>query len=79
MGDRVMIDSADFSDLLTGLRRTANLRRRSGVGDLSWERLAWWQELTAQFFDAPRFRRYLPNLSRLHIRYAVPSSAAEQA
>ena len=37
----------------------------SGVGDLSWERLAWWQELTAQFFDAPRFRRYLPNLSRL--------------
>ena len=46
------------------------------MGDLSWERLAWWQELTAQFFDAPRFRRYLPNLSRLHVRYAVPSSAS---
>ena len=71
MGDRLIVDSSDFTDLLTGLRRTATLRRRSGVGDLSWERLAWWQELTAQFFDAPRFRRYLPNLSRLRIRYAV--------
>jgi glucose-6-phosphate dehydrogenase assembly protein OpcA len=75
-GDRLIVDSADFSDLLGGLRRLANLRRRSGVGDLTWERLAWWQELTAQFFDAPRFRRYLPNLSKLRVQYAVapPSS-----
>ncbi len=76
MGDRVILDSSDFSDLLGGLRRTATLRRRSGVGDLSWERLTWWQELTAQFFDAPRFRRYLPNLSKLRIRYAVAPSSA---
>jgi len=75
MGDRLIVDSSDFNDLLTGFRRTASLRRRSGVGDLSWERLAWWQELTAQFFDAPRFRRYLPNLSRLRIRYAVAPRA----
>lgn len=74
MGDRLIIDSSDFDDLLVGLRRLANLRRRSGVGDLTWRRIAWWQELTAQFFDAPRFRRYLPNLSRLHLRYAVPPS-----
>ena len=71
MADRVIVDSADFGDLQSDLRRMANLRRRSGVGDLSWGRLAWWQELTAQFFDAPRFRRYLPNLSRLKIRYAA--------
>jgi glucose-6-phosphate dehydrogenase assembly protein OpcA len=71
IADRVVVDSADFGDLLTGMRRLANLRRKSGVGDLSWERLSWWQELTAQFFDAPRFRRYLPNLSRLQLRYAV--------
>jgi glucose-6-phosphate dehydrogenase assembly protein OpcA len=71
IGDRVIVDSSDFADLLGGLRRAATLRRRSGVGDLAWERLSWWQELTAQFFDAPRFRRYLPNLSRLRIRYAV--------
>ena len=76
MGDRVIVDSSDFGDLLTGLRRTANLRRRSGVGDLAWERLSWWQELTAQFFDAPRFRRYLPNLSRLRVRYAVAPPAS---
>ena len=74
LGDRIIVDSSDFSDLLSGLRRLATLRRRSGVGDLSWQRLAWWQELTAQFFDAPRFRRYLPNLSRLRIRYAVSTS-----
>jgi glucose-6-phosphate dehydrogenase assembly protein OpcA len=78
MGDRVLVDSADFADLLGGLRRLAQLRRRSGVGDMSWERLAWWQELTAQFFDAPRFRRYLPNLSRLRIRYAVMPPRSER-
>ncbi len=71
MTDRVLFDSSDFVDLLAGLRRLGSLRHASGVGDLAWERLAWWQELTAQFFDAPRFRRYLPNLSRLLIRYAI--------
>jgi glucose-6-phosphate dehydrogenase assembly protein OpcA len=79
MGDRVLFDSADFSDLLGGLRRLASLRHASGIGDLSWERLAWWQELTAQSFDAPRFRRYLPNLSRLLIRYAVAPDADTDA
>jgi glucose-6-phosphate dehydrogenase assembly protein OpcA len=72
IGDRVLVDTDEFSDLLHGLRRLTTLRRRSGVGDLAWHRLAWWQELTAEFFDAPRFRRYLPNLNRLTIRYAVP-------
>ncbi|TMB56284.1 MAG: hypothetical protein E6J47_05430, partial [Chloroflexi bacterium] len=71
VGDRLIVDATDFGDLLTGLRRLANLRRRSGVGDLAWRRLDWWQDLTAQFFDAPRFRRYLPNLNGLAIRYAV--------
>jgi glucose-6-phosphate dehydrogenase assembly protein OpcA len=78
MSDRLIVDSADFADLLGGLRRLGTLRRRSGVGDLSWERLGWWQELTAQFFDAPRFRRYLPNLSRLRIRYAVAPDASHR-
>ena len=74
--DRLIIDSGDFSDLALGMRRLASLRRRSGIGDLSWRRLGWWLELSAQFFDAPRFRRYLPNLNRLAIRYAVPSAGA---
>jgi glucose-6-phosphate dehydrogenase assembly protein OpcA len=71
MADRLIIDSADFGDLSGGYRRLSSVRRRSGVIDLAWARLGWWQELTAQFFDAPRFRRYLPNLSRLIIRYAA--------
>jgi glucose-6-phosphate dehydrogenase assembly protein OpcA len=74
MSDRVVVDSDEFGDLLRGLRRLTTLRRRSGVGDLGWRRLGWWQELTAEFFDAPRFRRYLPNLNRLAIRYAVPTA-----
>jgi glucose-6-phosphate dehydrogenase assembly protein OpcA len=72
VGDRLIVDTGDFADLGLGMRRLASLRRRSGIGDLSWRRIGWWQELTAQFFDAPRFRRYLPNLNRLAIRYAVP-------
>lgn len=71
MSDRVILDSSEFGDLLRGLRRLTTLRRRSGVGDLGWRRLSWWQELTAEFFDAPRFRRYLPNLNRVVIRYAI--------
>ncbi|MDH4334836.1 MAG: glucose-6-phosphate dehydrogenase assembly protein OpcA [Chloroflexota bacterium] len=79
MSDRVIVDSGDFADLLVGMRRLTTLRRRSGVGDLAWRRLGWWQELTAQFFDAPRFRRYLPNLNRLAIRYAVPAAGSGAA
>jgi glucose-6-phosphate dehydrogenase assembly protein OpcA len=79
MGDRVVVDSDEFGDLLLGLRRLTTLRRRSGVGDLAWRRLAWWQELSAEFFDAPRFRRYLPNLNRLVIRYAVPTRRRRRA
>jgi len=75
VGDRLIVDAGDFSDLLLGMRRMAGLRRQSGIGDLAWKRLARWQELTAQFFDAPRFRRYLPNLSRLVIRYAADPGA----
>jgi glucose-6-phosphate dehydrogenase assembly protein OpcA len=72
IADRLIVDSSDFADLLLGYRRLANLRRHTGVGDLAWDRIGWWQELTASFFDAPRFRRYLPNLNRLWLRYAVP-------
>jgi glucose-6-phosphate dehydrogenase assembly protein OpcA len=72
IADRLIVDSSDFSDLLLGYRRLANLRRHTGVGDLAWDRIGWWQELTASFFDAPRFRRYLPNRNQLWLRYAVP-------
>lgn len=72
LGDRLIVNASDFADLPVGLKRLAVIRRRSGVGDIAWERLAPWHELTAQFFDAPRFRRYLANLSRLRIEYAIP-------
>jgi glucose-6-phosphate dehydrogenase assembly protein OpcA len=76
IADRLVVNSADFGDLAGGLKQLGVIRRRSGVGDIAWERLAPWQELTAQFFDAPRFRRYLPNLSRLRIKYAVGDTPA---
>jgi glucose-6-phosphate dehydrogenase assembly protein OpcA len=79
MADRLIVDSGDFGDLLLGYRRLASIRRRTGVGDLSWDRLGWWQELTAEFFDAPRFRRYLPNLNRLWLRYSVGPAGVDLA
>jgi glucose-6-phosphate dehydrogenase assembly protein OpcA len=72
LGDRLIIDSSDFGDLLLGMRRLAGLRRHTGIADLAWKGLGWWLELTAQFFDAPRFRRYLPNLNRVIVTYALP-------
>ena len=77
LGDRLIVNASDFSDLPGGLKRLAMMRRRSGVGDITWERLAPWHELTAQFFYAPRFRRYLANLSRLRIQYAVLGPGGE--
>jgi glucose-6-phosphate dehydrogenase assembly protein OpcA len=79
LGDRLIVNASDFGDLPGGLKRLAAIRRRSGVGDITWERLAPWHELTAQFFDAPRFRRYLANLSRLRIQYAVPEDGGAPA
>jgi glucose-6-phosphate dehydrogenase assembly protein OpcA len=73
VSNRLIVDSSDFDDLLAGMRRLSTLREVVGIGDLAWERLAGWQERIAQFFDAPRFRRYLPNLNRMVIRYAVPT------
>jgi glucose-6-phosphate dehydrogenase assembly protein OpcA len=73
VSDRLIVDSSDFGDLLAGMRRLSALRDRSGIGDLAWERLSGWQERIAQFFDAPRFRRYLPNLNRMVIHYATPT------
>jgi len=78
LSDRLIVDSSDFGDLLAGLRRLAAIERRSGIGDLAWERLGPWQERIAQFFDAPRFRRYLPNLNRLIVRYAVPAMGSRR-
>jgi glucose-6-phosphate dehydrogenase assembly protein OpcA len=78
LSDRLIIDSSDFSDLHAGLRRLAAVERRSGIGDLAWERLSPWQERIAQFFDAPRFRRYLPNLNRMVVRYAVPDKGSRR-
>jgi len=79
LSDRLIVDSSDFGDLLGGMRRLAAAERRSGIGDLAWERLSPWQEHIAQFFDAPRFRRYLPNLNRLVVRYAVPAAGSRRA
>jgi glucose-6-phosphate dehydrogenase assembly protein OpcA len=73
LSSRLLVDTSDFDDLLVGMRRLASLRHRSGVGDLTWVRLGAWQERIAQFFDGPRFRRYLPNLNRMVLRYAVPT------
>ena len=56
LADRLVVNSSNFSDLLAGLRRLGVIRRRAGVGDIAWERLAPWQELTPSS-STPALRR----------------------
>ncbi len=49
---------------------------RPGVGDLSWTRVAPWQELCARMFDEPRLRPLASSVTRVSITQASPKGAA---
>ncbi len=75
ISDRVIVDSADFTQPGADLTRLAEMvqhqANRTAFSDFNWSRLHPWRELVAQFFDAPRFRPYLDNIQRIEIEYAV--------
>jgi len=76
--DRSIIDSADFTDTEQELSYLIDLINdqgnphvsRSAFSDFNWTRIRAWRELTAQFFDAPRFRSYLEGVERVEIEFA---------
>jgi glucose-6-phosphate dehydrogenase assembly protein OpcA len=71
--DRLVVDTTSFQDPTFSLTRLAALvRMRSGqlaVSDLSWARLAPWQDQLAQAFDSPETLPYLEGLARVTVRY----------
>ncbi len=70
LSDRLIFDSAVFSNPEEDLLKMHDMIA-SGVqiADLNWRRLAPWQELTAQAFDAPDRRPAVLEIDRITIDY----------
>jgi glucose-6-phosphate dehydrogenase assembly protein OpcA len=49
--------------------------QRPGVADLTWTRIAPWQELCARMFDEPRLRPLAENVTRISLTQASVSGA----
>ena len=76
VADRLILDSADFSDTTAGLATMATLSDQLhaqihwvGLSDLSWARLTPWRELVAQFFDTRPLLAHLHRLDQVEIEY----------
>ncbi len=77
--ERAIVDSSDFKNPEQSLTRIAdliegnrlNFTNRTAISDFNWSRLRPWRELTAQFFDSPRFRPYLDGIEHVEVEYAV--------
>jgi glucose-6-phosphate dehydrogenase assembly protein OpcA len=68
--DTTIIDSSDFENPEASLKQVGELLAgNASLADLNWERLAPWQELTAQAFDPPERRAAIPEVDRLTIDY----------
>jgi glucose-6-phosphate dehydrogenase assembly protein OpcA len=68
--DTVIVDSSTFSDPEKDLRQVGvMLTGTTPIADLNWGRLAPWQELTAEAFDAPERRDMVLEIDRVTIDY----------
>ncbi len=77
--DRLIVDSADFPDALTGLAGLVACAATGGdapldLGDLGWRRIAAWCQLVAQFFDPHDARAYQRQVRRVLVEYASPTA-----
>jgi len=70
LSDRIIFDSANFSDPEADLlKQYAMIKAGVQVADLNWQRLAPWQELTAQAFDPPDRRAAVWDIDGVTIDY----------
>jgi len=70
LSNSVIIDSSAFHKTETDLLRIRSLTDQgTPVADLNWRRLAPWQELTAEAFDAPERRASLKEVDKVTIDY----------
>ncbi len=68
--DRIIIDSRGLTHPENGLGELYQLSQQDRhCGDLNWQRLSSWQELTAQAFDPPERRQSLSAIDRVTIDY----------
>ena len=75
LGDRLVVDSADFArpevTLPVIARISDDARGRFGLTDLNWTRLTPWREIATAFFDVPAWRRFLDGITGLSVGFAV--------
>jgi glucose-6-phosphate dehydrogenase assembly protein OpcA len=70
LSDRLIVDSATFAKSESDLLKVQSMIQASTqVADLNWQRLAPWQELTAQAFDQPDRRAAVWEIDGLTIDY----------
>ena len=78
ISDRVVIDSANFSDQEADLASMATVLsdtpRWTALSDLNWARLTAWRALLAGFYDIGGYRPLLDKLKKVTIRYAPPAA-----
>ena len=70
LSDRLIVDSATFGDSQADLLKVQSMIQASTqIADLNWQRLAPWQELTAQAFDQPDRRAAVWEIDGITIDY----------
>ncbi|HMO55810.1 MAG TPA: glucose-6-phosphate dehydrogenase assembly protein OpcA [Roseiflexaceae bacterium] len=75
--DRVIVDTASFTDPLAALRQISALSdEHVEISDLTWGRLTAWRELVAQLFDAHDHQAYLAKVERMTIDYLAGDATA---
>jgi glucose-6-phosphate dehydrogenase assembly protein OpcA len=70
--DRLIVDTARFDDIETGLRELAEMMivpHGVAISDFAWNRLRPWRELVAQFFDPPEYAPCLDTVETIEISY----------
>ena len=76
IAQKVVVDSADFSDPRAALREIGAQATGRLLADLSWTRLTRWRELIAQIFENRSQLTNLPLVSDILIAHRGPSAPA---
>ncbi|MEI6426972.1 MAG: glucose-6-phosphate dehydrogenase assembly protein OpcA [Pseudanabaena sp. ELA607] len=70
LSDRIIMDSTDFAEPEADLLKVYTMHNSGiNVADLNWQRLAPWQELTAQAFDPPDRRAAVWDVDGITLDY----------
>lgn len=82
LGDRLIVDSADFARPAVTLPFIAELAmshhyRSFGITDLNWTRLTPWRELVAGFFDMATWRPFLDDIVGVRVGFSVDADGRD--